>query len=42
MRIESSMIEENARKLGVWYTLKEGGFIPFMEALNGHNENCSL
>ena len=36
------MIEENARKPLVWYMLKEGGFILFMEALNGYDKNCSL
>ena len=42
MCIEPSMIEENARKPLVWYMQKEGKFFPFMEALNGHDENCSM
>ena len=39
MHIELAMIEENARKPLVLYLLKEGRFVPFMEALNGHDEN---
>lgn len=42
LRIEPSIIEDNARKPLVWYMLKEGGFIPFMEVLNGYGESCSL
>ena len=40
MRIELAMINDNMRKPLVWYLLKEHGFSPFMEALNGHDENC--
>ena len=42
MHIELAMTEENVRKPLVWYILKEGGFVLFMEALNGHNEKCSI
>ena len=42
LHIEPSMVEDNARKPLVWYMLKEGGFIPFMEMLNGYDESCSL
>ena len=40
--IELTMIEENVRKPLVWYLLKKGGFVSFMEVLNGHDKNCSM
>ena len=39
---DSDMIEENVNKLLVWYLLKKGGFVSFMEVLNGHDENFSM
>ena len=41
MHIELAMINDNMRKPLVWYLLKEGDFVSFMEALNGHDENYS-
>ena len=40
--IEPIMINDNMRKPLVWCLLKEGGFVSFIEALNGDNENCSI
>ena len=42
MRIEPAMIDENMKKPLVWHILKEGGFVSFMEALNGHDDNFSM
>ena len=42
MQIEPVVIDENMRKPLVWYLLKEGGLVSFMEALNGHEENFSM
>ena len=42
MHIKPAMIDENMRKSLVWYLLKEGNFVSFMEALNGHDENFSM
>ena len=42
MCIEPVVINENMRKPLVWYLLKEGGLVSFMEALNGHEENFSM
>ena len=42
MRIELGMIDDNVRKPLVQYLVKEGSFVLFMEALNGHDENCSI
>ena len=42
MHIEPMVIDENMRKPLVWYLLKEGSFVLFMEALNRHDENCSM
>ena len=39
--IEPMMIEESSHKTLILYMLKEGGFIPLMEALNGFDENYS-
>ena len=35
------MIEDSSRKPLTWYMLKEGGLVPFMEAMND-DESCSL
>ena len=42
MCIELAMINENIIQPLVWYLLKEGSFVLFMEALNGHDKNCSM
>ena len=42
IRIKLAMIDDNVRKPLVWYLLKEGTFVSFMESLNGHDENCSI
>lgn len=42
MRIELDMIDENKRKPLVWYLLKIGGFVSFMETHNGHDKNFSI
>ena len=42
MCVELAMINDNVRKPLVWYLLKQGIFVSFMEALNGHDENYSM
>ena len=35
-------MEDYSKRMATWFILKEGGFIPFMEAIEGHDENFSL
>lgn len=37
--LDLAMIDDSVRKPLVWYSLREGGFVPFMETLNGHEKN---
>ena len=41
-RIEPPKMEDYSKHMATWIMLKEGGFIPFMEAIEGHEKNCSL
>ncbi len=42
LHIDPSKIEDSDQKILTYYMLKEGGLVPFMEAMNGYDESCLL
>ena len=41
-RLEPTKIEDFKERMVTWFMLKEGGFIPYMQAMAGYDENCAL
>ena len=40
-RLEPTKMEYFSKRQATWIMLKEGGFVPYMQALAGYDENCS-
>ena len=41
-RLEPPKIKDYSTRMATWFIFKEGVFLPYMQSMEGYDENCSL